>query len=237
MIDHLEFCLNTTYMYLVCRGGHCQQIQGAPMGSPDVSPVDLSMEDFEQRALESAPNTPSTTAPVPGRHVYSSPGLFHQWVHWPPLFHWPSYPVFKSIGISSLPQIHQYPTHTVCQPQGQDQKKKKKNSVWNLFLVVWTVTSAKQPGPLGSQIKGVYRLQTLQLLRFPFDRTKILRLEDNTFKCRLQEVFHIYCHGPTHNHDRGYEIPSIILVFLSDTKYDQPSHVTTGTSPVSGQEP
>ncbi len=42
--------------------------------------------------------------------------------------------------------------------------------------------------------------------RFPFDQTKILYQEDNTFKGRIQQALHIYWHRPILNRDRGYEI-------------------------------
>ena len=52
----LEFSLNTSYF--VCDGVFYRQIRGATMGSP-ISPgvANLAMEDFEERALESAPTT------------------------------------------------------------------------------------------------------------------------------------------------------------------------------------
>jgi hypothetical protein len=61
-VEHLlklaEFCLNTTYfMY---EGNYYKQTHGAAMGSP-VSPVvaNIYMEDFEKRALSSAPHPPA----------------------------------------------------------------------------------------------------------------------------------------------------------------------------------
>jgi hypothetical protein len=58
LLGLLEFCLNTTYF--VYQGNFYQQTHGAAMGSP-VSPLvaNIYMEDFEQKALASAPHPPS----------------------------------------------------------------------------------------------------------------------------------------------------------------------------------
>ena len=61
-IDHitslLEYCLNSTYF--VFQGQHYEQQEGAAMGSP-LSPIiaNLYMENFETKALNTAPNPPS----------------------------------------------------------------------------------------------------------------------------------------------------------------------------------
>ena len=58
LLSLLEFCLDTTYF--VYNQNIYQQTHGAAMGSP-VSPLiaNVYMEDFEARALTSAPNPPS----------------------------------------------------------------------------------------------------------------------------------------------------------------------------------
>ena len=61
-IDHitslLEYCLNSTYF--VFKGQHYEQLEGAAMGSP-LSPIiaNLYMENFETKALSTAPNPPT----------------------------------------------------------------------------------------------------------------------------------------------------------------------------------
>ena len=61
-IDHitslLEYCLNSTYF--VFKGQYYEQLEGAAMGSP-LSPIiaNLYMENFESKALNTAPNPPS----------------------------------------------------------------------------------------------------------------------------------------------------------------------------------
>ena len=57
ILSLLEFCLNTTYF--VYKGEFYKQTHGAAMGSP-VSPIvaNLYIEDFETRALATAPNPP-----------------------------------------------------------------------------------------------------------------------------------------------------------------------------------
>jgi hypothetical protein len=58
LLTLLEFCLDTTYF--VFQGDFYQQTHGAAMGSP-VSPLvaNIYMEDFEKKALASAPHPPS----------------------------------------------------------------------------------------------------------------------------------------------------------------------------------
>ena len=53
----LEFCLKSTYF--TYQGQHYQQLEGAAMGSP-ISPIvaNLFMEDFEQKAISTAPHPP-----------------------------------------------------------------------------------------------------------------------------------------------------------------------------------
>ena len=53
----LEFCLKSTYF--TYQGQHYQQFEGAAMGSP-ISPIvaNLFMEDFEQKAISTAPHPP-----------------------------------------------------------------------------------------------------------------------------------------------------------------------------------
>ena len=55
IMDLLELCLNTTYF--VYDGVMYRQVFGAPMGAP-ISPgvADLTMEDFEEEAMASAPD-------------------------------------------------------------------------------------------------------------------------------------------------------------------------------------
>ena len=61
-IDHiislLEYCLNSAHF--VFQGQHYEQQEGAAMGSP-LSPIiaNLYMENFETKALNTAPNPPS----------------------------------------------------------------------------------------------------------------------------------------------------------------------------------
>ena len=53
----LEFCLKSTYF--TYQGQHYEQLEGAAMGSP-ISPIvaNLFMEDFEQKAISTAPHPP-----------------------------------------------------------------------------------------------------------------------------------------------------------------------------------
>ena len=53
----LEFCLKSTYFSY--QGQHYQQLEGAAMGSP-ISPIvaNIFMEDFEQKAISTAPHPP-----------------------------------------------------------------------------------------------------------------------------------------------------------------------------------
>ena len=53
----LEFCLKSTYFTF--QGKHCEQLEGAAMGSP-VSPIvaNLYMENFEVEAINTAPHPP-----------------------------------------------------------------------------------------------------------------------------------------------------------------------------------
>ena len=53
----LEFCLKSTYFSY--QGQHYQQLEGAAMGSP-ISPIvaNIFMEDFEQKAISTAPHLP-----------------------------------------------------------------------------------------------------------------------------------------------------------------------------------
>ena len=53
----LEFCLRSTYFTF--QGRYYEQKEGAAMGSP-ISPLvaNLYMEDFEKKAINSAPHTP-----------------------------------------------------------------------------------------------------------------------------------------------------------------------------------
>ena len=53
----LEFCLKSTYF--TYKGNHYEQLEGAAMGSP-ISPVvaNLYMENFEQKAISTAPHPP-----------------------------------------------------------------------------------------------------------------------------------------------------------------------------------
>ena len=53
----LEYCLTTTYF--MAQGLFYQQVEGAAMGSP-VSPIvaNLFMEDFEDKAIATAPTPP-----------------------------------------------------------------------------------------------------------------------------------------------------------------------------------
>lgn len=62
LLTLLKFCLNTTYFVL--NGNFYQQNHGAVMGSP-VSPLDANiyMEDFEARALSTAPTNPQASSP------------------------------------------------------------------------------------------------------------------------------------------------------------------------------
>ena len=55
VLDLLEFCLTTTYF--VYDGVYYRQVFGAPMGAP-ISPgvADLTMEDFEEEALNNCPD-------------------------------------------------------------------------------------------------------------------------------------------------------------------------------------
>ena len=55
IIRLLEFCLRSTHF--VFQGQHYEQVEGAAMGSP-LSPIiaNIYMEDFETRALETAPH-------------------------------------------------------------------------------------------------------------------------------------------------------------------------------------
>ena len=57
IIRLLEFCLRSTYF--VFQGQYYEQTEGAAMGSP-LSPIiaNIYMEDFETRALETAPHPP-----------------------------------------------------------------------------------------------------------------------------------------------------------------------------------
>ena len=57
----LEFCLKNTYFSF--QGQFYEQVEGAAMGSP-VSPIvaNLYMEYLEQKALSTAPHTPSSGA-------------------------------------------------------------------------------------------------------------------------------------------------------------------------------
>ena len=59
VIQLLDFCLSTTYMYFVFREKFYQQKDGRAMGSP-YSPLvaNAYMEYFEKRALDSAPDAP-----------------------------------------------------------------------------------------------------------------------------------------------------------------------------------
>ena len=54
----LQFCLRSTCF--VFQGQHYEQIEGAAMGSP-LSPIvaNIFMEEFETKALETAPHPPS----------------------------------------------------------------------------------------------------------------------------------------------------------------------------------
>ena len=54
----LEFCL--THTYFLFQGKYYEQVQGAAMGSP-ISPLiaNIFMEEFEVKALQSFPNSPS----------------------------------------------------------------------------------------------------------------------------------------------------------------------------------
>ena len=58
IIKLLEFCLRTTYF--VFQGQYYEQVEGATMGSP-LSPIvaNIFMENFEAKALETAPHPPS----------------------------------------------------------------------------------------------------------------------------------------------------------------------------------
>ena len=58
IISLLEFCLKSTSF--VYQGQHYEQIEGAAMGSP-LSPIvaNIFMENFENKALETAPHPPS----------------------------------------------------------------------------------------------------------------------------------------------------------------------------------
>ena len=54
----LEYCLRSTYF--VFQGEYYEQLEGAAMGSP-LSPIiaNIYMEEFETRALSTAPNPPT----------------------------------------------------------------------------------------------------------------------------------------------------------------------------------
>ena len=58
IISLLEFCLKSTYF--IFRGQYYEQLEGAAMGSP-LSPIiaNLYMEEFETKALNTAPNPPT----------------------------------------------------------------------------------------------------------------------------------------------------------------------------------
>ena len=58
IISLLEFCLKNTYC--VFQGRHCEQLEGAAMGSL-ISPIvaNLYVEEFEAKALSTSPHTPS----------------------------------------------------------------------------------------------------------------------------------------------------------------------------------
>ena len=58
IIRLLEFCLRSTYF--VFQGQYYEQVEGATMGSP-LSPIvaNIFMENFETKALETAPHPPS----------------------------------------------------------------------------------------------------------------------------------------------------------------------------------
>ena len=58
IISLIEYCLKSTYF--VFRGQYYEQLEGAAMGSP-LSPIiaNLYMEEFEIKALNTAPNPPT----------------------------------------------------------------------------------------------------------------------------------------------------------------------------------
>ena len=66
----LEYCLKSTYF--VFQGKYYEQLEGAAMGSP-LSPIiaNIYMEEFETKALSTAPNPP----PLCGKGLLMTPSL------------------------------------------------------------------------------------------------------------------------------------------------------------------